>query len=242
MSEPESESLPAHRIAPDARMADRVTEHLRGMIHRGEVVPGDRFPPERELASRLGVSRLTLRESLKVLQESGYLEVRRGPQGGAYVIELDQPVESWRVGMMDEAGELDALMELRVALESQAARLAASRRADEDLVVLAAAVGDLDTVSDRASFRRADSRFHEGLARAARSPRLDEGIRAARGQLFQPYDLLRFDEPVEATRQDHLAILAAVRIGSPAAAAEAMRTHVERTRRQLREILDSARG
>lgn len=230
----------ADRLSPDSRTADRVTEHLRGLIHRGEVVPGERLPAERTLATRLGVSRPTLREALKELQESGYLEVRRGQQGGAFVTQLDQPVEDWRARMMEASGEFDAVMDLRVALESETARLAAARRSEEDLAVLAAAVADLAHVPDRASFRQADSAFHEGLARAAYSPRLDEGIRVARGQLFQPYDLLHFEEPVEATRQDHAAILGAVRIGSPAAAAEAMRTHVERTRQQLRQILSEA--
>lgn len=237
MTQPEVPPL----LSPDSRVADRVTEHLRGMIHRGEVVPGERFPPERALALSLGVSRLTLRESLKELQEEGYLEVRRGPQGGAYVTELDRPVEAWRVLMMEESGEFDAVMDLRVALESHAARLAAVRRTEEDLEALEAAVEDVGQVDDRAGFRQADARFHEGLARAARSPRLEEGILAARGQLFQPYDILSFEEPVEATRQDHAAILAAVRIGSPEAAAAAMSTHVERTRGQLREILQHHR-
>lgn len=228
-------------LTAEGKVADRVTEHLRGLIHRGEVAPGDRLPAERALATQLGVSRLTLREALKELQASGYLDIRRGPQGGAYVTELDQPMEDWRARMMDESGEFDAVMDLRVGLESQAAFLAAARRHRNDLEVLSRAIADLDGISDRAGFRQADARFHEGLAQAASSPRLEEGIRLARGQLFQPYDLLSFEEPVEMTRQDHAAILAAVRIGSSEAAAQAMRTHVERTRQQLRQILSDAR-
>lgn len=227
------------RLNPEAKV-DRITEHLRGMIHRGEVVPGERLPAERTLATELGVSRLTLRVSLKELAERGYLEIRRGQQGGAFVTQLDQPVEDWRARMMQESGAFDAVMDLRVALESHAARLAATRCTEEDLAALESAVAELDEVGDRASFRQADSRFHEGLAHAAYSARLDEGIRLARGQLFQPYDLLHFKEPVEMTRLDHTAILASVRIGAAEAAAEAMRTHVERTRQQLRKILSDS--
>lgn len=224
------------------RTADRIARRLRGMIHRGEVLPGERFPPERELAVRLGISRLTLREALKQLQEAGYLEVRRGPQGGAFVRPLDQAAQAWRLEMKASSGEFDAAMDLRVALECHAAFLAAQRRGEEDLDEMQQAIDDLAGPIGRADYRRADTRFHAGLAAAARSPRVEADIRSARGQLFQPYDLLSFDEPVETTRQDHAAILAAVRIGSPGAAAEAMRTHVERTRDQLREILQAARS
>lgn len=226
----------------ETKVSDRVGEHLRGLIHRGEVVPGERLPAERALALQLGVSRLTLREALKGLQDTGYLDIRRGPQGGAYVTELDQPLEDWRARMMEESGEFDAVMDLRVGLESEAAFRAATRRSEDDLALLERSIADLDALSGRAGFRQADGGFHEGLAQAARSPRLEEGILLARGQLFQPYDLLSFEEPVELTRQDHAAILAAVRIGSPEAAAQAMRTHVERTRRQLRQILCDAQG
>lgn len=233
---------PQPRLAGETKVSDRVLEHLRGVIHRGEVAPGERLPAERALATQLGVSRITLREALRELQESGYLDIRRGPQGGAYVTQLDQPMEDWRARMMEESGEFDAVMDLRVGLESQAAFLAATRRDDAHLAALEQTIADLDGELDRAAFRQADARFHEGLAQAAGSPRLEEGIRQARGQLFQPYDLLSFEEPVETTRQDHAAILAAVRIGSPEAAAQAMRTHVERTRQQLRQILSGAPG
>lgn len=226
----------------ETRVSERVGEHLRGLIHRGEVVPGERLPAERTLALELGVSRLTLREALKELQDTGYLTIRRGPQGGAYVTELDQPMEDWRARMMDESGEFDAVMDLRVALEAEAAHRAATRRQEDDLARLERSMADLDDLTDRASFRQADGGFHEALAQAARSPRLEEGIRQARGQLFQPYDLLSFEEPVELTRQDHGAILAAVRIGSAEAAGQAMRTHVERTRTQLRQILSETQG
>lgn len=221
----------------ETKVSERVGDHLRGLIHRGEVVPGERLPAERTLSLQLGVSRLTLREALRELQDTGYVEIRRGPHGGAYVTELDQPVEDWRARMMEESGEFDAVMDLRVALESEAAFRAATRRSEDDLAALEQSITDLDELSGRASFRQADGRFHEGLVQAASSPRLEEGILLARGQLFQPYDLLYFEEPVELTRQDHAAILAAVRISSPEAAAQAMRTHVERTRRQLRQIL-----
>src|SRR5580698_3793898 len=59
-----------------------VVEHLRRAIHIGRFVPGDKFPPERELAKQLMVSRTTVREAIRVLESEGYVEIRRGSAGG----------------------------------------------------------------------------------------------------------------------------------------------------------------
>ena len=96
---------------------------------------------------------------------------------------------------------------------------------------------DAADVVTRAEFRQADSRFHVGLAGAARSERLQEAIQASRGELFIPRDLLPFEEPVAETLRDHRAIAAAVRRRDAELAATEMREHLERSRRQLRVIV-----
>ena len=75
------------RVVTSLTLTQAVAEHLRTLIHRGEVGPGDRLPAERELAEQLGVARISLREALKILQDEGYVQVRRGALGGAYVTE-----------------------------------------------------------------------------------------------------------------------------------------------------------
>lgn len=231
------ESLSARSLGSGGYLADRVAAHLRGLIHRGEVGPGDRLPSERELAAQLGVARLSLREALKVLQEAGYVEARRGAHGGTFVTQLERPLANWRARMLEKSGEFDDLMDFRVGLESQAARLAAARRSDADLEILAKSIDDLAHVRSRDDSRQVDARFHEGLAQAADSPRLAQGIRTARGELFTPYDLLDFIDPVGETRRDHQAVFVAVRDQDEDAAATAIRIHIEHTRRQLRAIV-----
>lgn len=61
-----------------------VAEYVKGLIRRGELGPGDRLPPERQLAESLGVARVSLREAFKQLQEEGYIVVRRGKTGGNF--------------------------------------------------------------------------------------------------------------------------------------------------------------
>ncbi len=233
---------PMSRVVSSMTLTQGVVEHLRSMIHRGEVGPGDRLPAERDLAEQLGVARISLREAIKTLQDDGYVEVRRGARGGTFVTELQRPVENWRARMREQVGEIDDLVDFRIALESHAARLAARRRTRSDLTTLRAAIKNLIHVDGRAAFRFTDSQFHSGLARAARSVRLENAIHAARGELFSPHDLLVFEEPVEETRRDHQAIYEAVRDGHPEAAATAMRDHIEHTREQLRVIVFGTEG
>jgi GntR family transcriptional repressor for pyruvate dehydrogenase complex len=225
------------RTVTSLTLTQAVAEHLRNLIHRGEVGPGDRLPAERELAEQLGVARISLREALKILQGDGYVQVRRGALGGTYVTELQQPAERWRARMKTQSGEFDDMIDFRIALETDAARLAAIRREPSDLVDLRAAIEKLGQVDSRAAFRLTDSQFHGGLARAARNVRLENAIQSARGELFSPHDLLPYDDPVEESVRDHQQIYDAVCAGAPDAAAAAMREHIERTRRQLRDIV-----
>jgi GntR family transcriptional repressor for pyruvate dehydrogenase complex len=231
------------RVVTSQTLAQAVAEHLRTLIHRGEVGPGDRLPAERELAEQLGVARISLREAIKTLQNDGYVQVRRGAQGGTYVTELQQPLERWRARMREQAGEIDDIIDFRIALETDAARLAALRRNRSDLTQLRAAISSLGQIDGRAGFRMSDSRFHDALARAARNVRLETAIHSSRGELFSPHDLLPFVDPVEETRRDHQLIYKAVRDRDPDAAEAATREHIERTRGQLRErVFGSAEG
>jgi DNA-binding FadR family transcriptional regulator len=219
-------------------LTQAVAVHLRTLIHHGEVGPGDRLPTERELAERLGVARISVREAIKILQQHGYVTVRRGALGGTYVTDLTQPLDKWRMRMRTQAGEFDDMIDFRIALETDAARLAAVRRDRSDLATLRTAIQSLGQVdSGHAAFRLADSQFHRVLARAARNARLEAAIESVRGELFSPHDLLPYDDPVEESRRDHRQIYTAVRDGDPDAAAGAMREHIERTRHQLREIV-----
>ncbi|BBF99763.1 GntR family transcriptional regulator [Pseudonocardia saturnea] len=218
-------------------LAKAVADHLRTLIHQGKVGPGERLPPERELAEQLGVARISLREAIRQLRAEGYVDVRRGATGGTYVTELHQPAAAWRARMRTQDGEIDDILDFRIALETETAVLAARRHQPDDLVALQEAIDALRAVDGRATFRHADSQFHLGLARAARSDRLAEAIQSSRGDLFSPHDLLPFAEPVRETIADHRQILDAVAARDADRAARTMREHLDHTRAQLRAIV-----
>lgn len=114
---------------------DKIVASLRGKIVRGDLALGRRLPSEPELASQLGVSRPMLREALKALEVSGYLEVRRGYGGGRFVAapEPDEfhAITSAPLSTMDV--EPRHVMDVRLAVEPMAARLAARARDAADL-------------------------------------------------------------------------------------------------------------
>lgn len=164
------------------------------------VLPGQRLLPERELAERLGISRPTVREAIRSLTQLGYLEIRRGRNGGAYVREL--PAEpssaSVRRAAAELGPELDETFDLRMVLEPGAAMLAADRATDADKALLddalrtlaaaprltyppserpvrdgppvAEARDEADATAAVLSYRLADQRLHLLIAQIARAP------------------------------------------------------------------------
>ncbi|WP_120003453.1 FadR/GntR family transcriptional regulator [Nesterenkonia muleiensis] len=226
--------------SPLPRLTDGVAQHLRAMVHSGEILPRHRFPAERELAARLSVSRETLREALRQLQKEGYVEVRRGPQGGAYVTGLEIPAQSWRQRMRQDESAVDELFDFRVAVEMASARFAALRRTGEDLYRMQRAVSAMVSAGNRDDFRLHDSRFHEAVAAAARSPRLQRSVRQARGEIFTPMDLLGIPTSPQDDAERHTGILEAIRERDEALAAARMSEHVEHTREHLRSILTAS--
>src|SRR5215218_4017135 len=69
----------------DRRISALIVDQVRTLIHEGKLTSGDRLPPEREMCERFGVSRVTVREALRVLEASGLVEIRVGAHGGAFV-------------------------------------------------------------------------------------------------------------------------------------------------------------
>lgn len=199
------------------------------MIHQGKLNPGDRLPPERELSTLLGVGRVTVREALKLLQARGYIEVRRGATGGAFISELNSAYTGWLSKVRGSLGEYLDLIELRIAVETRAAYLAAERRTNEDLQRMEDAVRRTAEATNRLQFRSADSEFHDALGVASRSRQLTDAISRIRGDLFMRADELPFTDDIATTTAEHLVILDAVRAAKPTEAAAAAEHHISHT-------------
>jgi DNA-binding FadR family transcriptional regulator len=246
--------LPATLEPPSRRgSVDDVVALLISQIQRGRYPTGERLPPERELAEELGVARPTLRRALLRLREEGYLVTRRGPHGGNFVSDLAGPAEKWLRRLQTDVDHFVEILDYRIAVESHAARLAASRRTDKDLAELEASTNDLKSAVLRASHLdaadvdtaaiasvvKADSRFHEALTTASKNGRLSEAVRWARGELFSAQRGSIYQHVVAATIDDRERIVDAIRRGQPEEAAEAMRAHLQHGLSEVLEAIEA---
>jgi GntR family transcriptional repressor for pyruvate dehydrogenase complex len=228
-----------------------VVASLVNQIQGGWYPTGERLPPERELAEELGVARPTLRRALLTLREDGYLVTRRGPHGGNFVSDLVLPAENWLKRLQTDVDHFVEILDYRIAVESHAARLAASRRTDQDLAELEASTNDLKSAVLRAahinaadvgtaaiaSIVKADSRFHEALTTASKNGWLAEAVKRARGELFSAQRGSIYQHVVEATIDDHERIVDAIRRGQAEEAAEAMRVHLQHGLSKVLEVI-----
>ncbi len=219
---------------------EETVERLAHAIKLGVVPPGERFPAERVLAPQLRVSRVTLREALRALEQAGYVESRRGRKGGAYVTRRGGGMATARSAkrIVRQLGDrLTDTLQFRRALEPAAAQLAAERAADVDTDNLLTLVERAAAAAPR-DYRAADLRFHLAIADLSGSASLVDAVAGVQTQLS---DLLGAFPLVEAqlkhSDQQHTAIVRAIRRGQPAAARERMEEHLDATANLIRGFL-----
>lgn len=223
-----------------------VVEQLRRAIQLGRFEPGNRLPAERELAQQLGVSRMTVREALRLLQGEGLVEIRRGRNGGAVVISPEVRRPQIKRELRRRLVELDAVAEFRLAVEPAAARLAAERRTTRDLNALKSLaksmtelIGSPDGPSTPSRFFALDSEFHHRIAAAAHNQMLVDAVDDGRAKLFTPIGGI-FGSLHSGANELHKELLAAIERGDPEAAESAMRQHITLTREALFEIVGAS--
>lgn len=216
--------------------SDSAVHYLRAMIFSGELRPGDRLPPERELGTRLGISRMTLRLALKVLESSGYIVTTRGSHGGSRVSDVDTLFKCWKQWMGQHHHELEDIFELRITVEARLAALAAERRTGEDLRAMREAIASEVPTDDYESLFRADMDLHRAIAHAARSPHLEKAMTIARGEQFVPVDIMHLDAKSPRIHATHQDIIDAIQARDPIKAEAQMRRHID----HVRELTDKA--
>ncbi|MEV0537769.1 GntR family transcriptional regulator [Kitasatospora sp. NPDC050463] len=219
---------------------EETVERILQAIKLGVVGHGDRLPAERDLAVRLNVSRETLREALRSLQQAGWVEARRGRYGGTFVTyRLPAPdVGELRRAARDLGAELEDALTLRLVLEVGAAELAARRELTESQqTYLRQRLADADGASPD-EYRQCDSRFHLAIGELTGSPSLAAGIAEARIRLN---DLLNaipmLGRNIDHASDQHRAMTRAILAGDAAAARRATEEHLEATAALLRAFL-----
>ena len=237
---------------PDqATAAGAVADDLAQMI-LGEMAPGASLPSEADLAQRYDVSRLTIREAVKLLEGRGLLMLQRGrkavvrePDGAAFADFLTSIIRYDTKGLFD-------LVEVRLSLEVQSATLAAKRATRAGIAAIESALqGMRDTVAplgeemtpeQETAFHSYDVGFHEAVALASGNRVLGYLFEAMSQPLKEGFFISRRGHErrghtLHDTIEAHQRVLDCIKAGNGRAAGEAMRLHLKDTERDIRAAL-----
>ncbi len=216
------DKIPRHKVF------EEVADRLQAWI-RDELGPGDRLPPERELVARFGVSRSSIRDAIRRLQQDGFVETRHGL--GTVVTEPVQHLAAAPLAsaLKDRDAVVAELMDFRRIIEPPLAARAADRASAED-------IADLREILERQEGKlrqgvpavEEDTQFHYVIARSARNAVVLKLLDTLMKLLFVTREE-QFQSAARSSRSlaGHRTILDAIEAGDAAAAAEAMQLHLE---------------
>lgn len=230
------------------RISDAVAASLERRILEGSLKPGDRLPPERELAIELGVSRPSLREAIQKLASKGMVQSQQG--GGTYVTDRLESTffDPWQEMIGAHPNLREDLLEFRRMIEGQAAEWAAERATEADLTRLAQAFDAMNAAFDADNLETrsiADIAFHQAIGEASHNALVGH-LSAALLRLMHDHIRLNLGElkniPAANAllKSQHAAINAAIHERRPSAARAAAETHIDFVRETLAQTLRSA--
>ena len=231
-----------------SNLAEKVLARLSAEIRGGRLAPGDRLPTEQELTSTMGVSRTVVREAVAALRADGLVVTRRG--SGAYF--ADNPTASpFRIAAAQLGRLRDVLdvMELRLAVEVEAAGFAAERRSRKHVGAVKSALRSIDRALKSGEGAVAeDFAFHRAIAEATGNAQFPRFL-AFLGSHVIPRQSVRLsvDTPVdrraylERIQQEHDRIVAGIAGGDPNEARRAMRDHLPRSLERYRRLAEGSK-
>lgn len=223
------------------KLADQLYEQILNRIVSGGMAVGSRLPSESQLAELFGVSRPVVREALSRLQADGIVVSRHG--SGSYV--QRRPNQAFALlAPIGDVANLMRCMEFRIALEGEAASLAARRRTEADLAQIERALAELEMVMKRGEVGvEADRQFHVAIAAATQNQLFVQALeffseQTLKGmQLARSLSLRRSAERLRLVQQEHIRIVEAIKAADPMLARDAMRNHIDNAR--IRVLNDS---
>ncbi|MGR4010217.1 FadR/GntR family transcriptional regulator [Leucobacter sp. 1207-22] len=209
-------------------LPDRLSVDIERLILDGKLAPGDRLPPERELAEHLGVSRVSIREALRELENRGLID--RKPGRGTIVLspgEQSPMAESIGTAVNAAEAEIRDIMELRAILEPPIARLTAGRAKSRDVAQLRELVEAMEKETSNERYAELDRAFHQTIAQYTHNPLLAL-INEQLAQQIAPSRAKRYQtsERRNASSRAHRLIFEAIEAGNGEAAEQAARDHV----------------
>lgn len=221
-----SRKLPKSRQRVSATIARRIQK----AISAGKLAPGEKLPAERDLARRLSVSRVSVREAYRTLAELGLLEVKRGAEGGAFIADVDHQPVTRSLALMLRLGRTShpELTEARLLLEPPVARLAALRAGADDIARLDDLVRKQEgALKENGDARKYDMQFHRIVAECSKNLPLIIVMNSLADLELEAISSIDISTSVKRhTLHFHRSILEAIRNGDGEEAYEIMLRHI----------------
>lgn len=214
-------------VAP--QRAARIATQLVELIDLQKLNPGDRLPPERQLADLLEVSRPSLREALHILQAQGLVQIKHGQ--GTFV---QEPIvaQELRASMMATTHGLNELFDAREVLEVPASKWAADKASKEDIRLLRATLNQIETVTaispvDFDQLQLLDAKFHLTIVGIAGNRFINQTLNVLQDVMKMSMETtLRLPGRSDVSKSEHNAILAAIESGNGELAAKLTLQHI----------------
>ncbi len=227
------------RVNP-GRISAIIVDQIRLLMRQGQLQPGDRLPAERELCEHFGVSRVTVREALRVLEANGLVEIRVGARGGTFVRRpskerVGEGIADYLTMSSVTSGDVT---ELRMVLELGIIPLICERATAEDVEELLEICHQAQDALATDSYDVGMSvEFHTRVARCAHNGAIELLLPSLQGPLLMSLHQARQAAPEMGKRgtKEHLAFVEAVRDRDVATATGIMRAHLERTAARVRQ-------
>jgi len=211
---------------------DELYDQIVAMISKGELKPGDKLPPERELAKHLKVSRQSIREALKKAETLGLVEVRHGE--GTFVLSM---VSHWMeepllIIMTEEVGKVNEFLEIRKLLEVWCARKAAEVAMTRELKRLKQDLAEMEKVIDSLeAFGQIDFDFHLGIVGASHNTLMLHMFTSLKRVFEFKYKISNiakdFQEKHRILHKQHQELYEAIKAGDPELAGQKMEAHLQ---------------
>jgi GntR family transcriptional repressor for pyruvate dehydrogenase complex len=223
-------------------VAETISAEILNLLRQKELRPGDKLPPERELADILGVSRPSLREALRALSIMKIVEVRQGD--GTYVTALkpEELVEHLEFVFLLDDSTMQQLFEARKIVEVGNAALAAQRITDDEIAALEDCQVRMEhNLRNSDQFLRADVELHEIVTSATRNPMLQRFMASVHtlGSASRQRTV-GLQGMTESTIEHHRQIIAALKDHDPEAASAAMLRHLEHVESMYQSAKETA--
>lgn len=221
------------------RLYEEIIEQFKELIKKGELKTGDRLPPERSLALELNVSRTAIREALRSLEIMGFIESKVGEGTFIKEVTLDNVTKPFSGILSQDKKLMMELIEVRMLLEGEIAKLAAQRINEEKIAIIEESITLMEKeVADGTIGIKGENTFHDSLAIAAENSAMSK-ILAMCGDLLSNTREVTLKIPGQPTKsiKDHKKIFDAIKKSNEEEAKKLMQDHLKKAYKNIEERL-----